>query len=1139
MKRKTLLFLLSLVAGISFSFAGVLENGKVYRFANVGKEGNYLALSGAVEGAVGSPFNAKDLKQQWYVVADDDAEGYYLRNALNGAYLKSPRQIYVQWPVVFTEDPDQESMLMSVMPYEDNYVIKASSQSGGYSFAHNDGSNNIVCWVSSSAPTQWNIEEVEMTEDEMAEMLDRFRNTGDEIAKASRYENNLDALFSDKACTKLKVSQESLNSNTDYLSLPPVLKRMVDKAAAGDWSEENGDWDSAHALKYRVQSYEPYSEGSAAAGMAGIQAYTNMNNPTGIVADSGEILYIMVDDDVPEGATLYIGAVPDCNMYNNTTSGTRLKKGLNMIMCNSDLTHYFIYYTVNTVKDKMPLYSLKDFEPVTIHIEGGRVNGFFNYIGDELYSADTKEDFEYTVARAVHPMYDLVGKYVILHFFLEDTPNTPAESVNQICVRNAFNKERNPNLKHDDPVITMKAWDDMCFSERILMGIQSKEDIAKDYNEGMYASITGEKHGVGEYIIEPSFEYSDYFNNRMMGITLQASGLYMNATAWRTAYAPGTVSAILSQFPEDGIWGPAHEYGHINQTPMRIAGTTEESNNVFSNVANYYLCKTTSRCDYPSAQLQNYINGKTYLENGTWGTTRMFWQLWCYYHATGHNTRFYPRLYELLRKYPLKRDLTTIPGKLNPKTDMLHFAKMCCVAAGEDLTDFFTTWGFFVPLDDYYIDDYDRYYCVLTQEDIDEVKSEIASWGLPVNDAIIFIDDRPGSSLPAGFGYKKELCGELGGLNDFKDNIKAEGDFSFNIEGQSVKVEGEGKPGVGFLVTDVDGEIIGFSNSFEFTLTAEAIDALLSGRASIVAIGADNSSLAVTNTIRDASVEKKKELLENLIADCRDLLSKKDYTLTHVGKLIPEACKNLEEVLEEAESLLQESEDGTELTDSYILLSSLYNELSGDPNARIKPEDGASYMIVNNYYQAKVLSANEEKLIVGKLPAEDEEIPSSIQWVINIIPKNGTNVYHLVNSENGKYIKTTKRQSTEIPLGENPQEYSLVSLGDDVFSFAPDNQQAFGLHIDAYNNVVQWNTSALASQWKLIKTKDNDESTGIEGIFDNVFEGNEGPESYLLNVFDVNGRLICRGVSEDYLNNLDKGVYIIVRKNRANKVVIR
>ena len=50
--------------------------GKVYRFKNVGKPGNVMAISGAVQGAVGAVSNSADLKQQWYITTSQDGSGF-------------------------------------------------------------------------------------------------------------------------------------------------------------------------------------------------------------------------------------------------------------------------------------------------------------------------------------------------------------------------------------------------------------------------------------------------------------------------------------------------------------------------------------------------------------------------------------------------------------------------------------------------------------------------------------------------------------------------------------------------------------------------------------------------------------------------------------------------------------------------------------------------------------------------------------------------------------------------------------------------------------------------------------------------------------------------------------------------------
>ncbi len=44
--------------------------------------------------------------------------------------------------------------------------------------------------------------------------------------------------------------------------------------------------------------------------MMGVQAYTNMNNPTGILTNSHDVLYVMVNEAPKDGSTLYIVTEP-------------------------------------------------------------------------------------------------------------------------------------------------------------------------------------------------------------------------------------------------------------------------------------------------------------------------------------------------------------------------------------------------------------------------------------------------------------------------------------------------------------------------------------------------------------------------------------------------------------------------------------------------------------------------------------------------------------------------------------------------------------------------------------------------------------------------------------------------------------
>jgi len=756
MKKSLLTKLFAIIAmGLTSIAAWAVkpEAGKVYRIVNK-NYGTSVADFGPTSNVGCSEINASNMSQRWLVSAGSGS-ALRFQSLGTGKYLTSSRGRSQGWRL---SEATAAGAQLSVTGTDGDYIVKCVSDDNNHAM-HCDGQGVVVCWSADIDPSKWDFVEIPMTQSEITAALDVFKAVDAELAKESAYQTVLNKIFDDAACTKVKSNYQSMTeaqlaADANYKALSAPLQAMVRKSISGDWTEayatadgRNVSWDTEHARKYRVQLYEPYAEGSTAAQLAGIQAYTNMNNPSGIIGNTGDVLYVMVEGEIKEGATLYMGSVTGYGMFNNCTDGVQLHKGLNLVPVYSDLAHQFIYYTVQTAEWReggnrpTPIRKVTEFDDLKIHIEGGQLNGFYSLAGDELYTPDTDADYRYTAERAQHPMYDLVGKYVILHFFFFDTKSSADATELSWGLKKVLDPQINAgDGKCFDVPTIMKEWDDLCFRERTVMGLQSDEELAK-YNDellwGFYEPLTGdkiEKHPAGNtYNTDPGYQYSEYFNNRMMGITMQGS-LYMNATAWRTAYNITTMTDILNRLPVNAgaVWGPAHEYGHMNQGPMKMAGTTEESNNIFSNVCVFYQNRATSRSDMPKDQLNIFNQDKTYLENGVWGTTRMFLQLWLYYHACGNNKKFYPRLYELLRNNPRQQSYY-----LNMRYDHLQFVRMCCLAAQEDLTDYFDSWGFFVPLDNYHIGDYSNFMATLTQKDIDEVKAEIKSWGLPVNHQII------------------------------------------------------------------------------------------------------------------------------------------------------------------------------------------------------------------------------------------------------------------------------------------------------------------------------------------------------------------------------------------------------------------
>ena len=105
-------------------------------------------------------------------------------------------------------------------------------------------------------------------------------------------ETAMAAIFTDAACTQLtpayaEMDPDLFDSDPNVLTLPEGLRPMVRKIRLGDWSETdsyNGnEWDSSHAVKFRVMMAEPFSESGGASSLAAVQAHGDVNNPTGIV----------------------------------------------------------------------------------------------------------------------------------------------------------------------------------------------------------------------------------------------------------------------------------------------------------------------------------------------------------------------------------------------------------------------------------------------------------------------------------------------------------------------------------------------------------------------------------------------------------------------------------------------------------------------------------------------------------------------------------------------------------------------------------------------------------------------------------------------------------------------------------------
>ncbi len=805
-----------------------LEVGQVYRFVSA-RADRSLSADG-VDDVHTKTTDAADTKQEWYVTKDGDY--YVLRNLACGKYLKGAQSAYTAWSM--TDDYSHEYNKFEL--YTSNTTLNTLKTKGsdGYGYMHDDnngdnGGYNIVGWLNGNGNTgtHWTITKVNYTTDEITALLEKAPT----VAEVAAYSPALEAIFSDAACTILNsayttisMTDEALEVDENYSDLPQTLKYMVKKVRDGNWAEEtvaldarpNGNnsshgqwdvyttWDDAYARKFRVQMYEPYSVEGEITSFLGINAHCNMDNPTGIYANAGEPIYIIVEGDIAEGAELWVAHQTGhgvTNPYNNAAY-TQLKKGLNVIPYTSDGCQLWINYlvhTYNTSTGEFPN-KLSDYKPLKIHIEGGHINGFFNAMGDfrstevtgdanggeNLWGeVDNDADWDYYKARvALATDFALLGHRQTLLFpfgtwnstngyfgvanegggiekalawHLENievptTPNCYAGSGNAF---GDFSDTYYPGMNLDAETgkinIMLEAWDRIMYSEHATMGLLSKSNI--DKMNSLYPGWTAENttfdiYNYGSNDTGDTYkafcegrDYSDYYNHH--GAAVGSGSGYMSG-GWRVCnYHYNTMGSIIGKIAVEAgpTWGPAHEIGHQHQSIFNLNGQTEVTNNFFSNVAVWYMGMGTSRVNGTEGSLASVLDAFNTEDNDLYTNN-----IWAITHLYYRLWLYYHLAGNNTQFWPrlfelLRQTPMANGGQISGETSLLRFYQHACDAAGEDLTEFFRAHGFFELMTNRLVGDYSNAIYNVTEEQIETAITAVKEKNYPVNYAVLLIND--------------------------------------------------------------------------------------------------------------------------------------------------------------------------------------------------------------------------------------------------------------------------------------------------------------------------------------------------------------------------------------------------------------
>lgn len=989
MKLKSL-FLTLLVMFACVATAQV-ESGKVYRI--VSSKYRTVITASPITNRLScvSAGSETDYQQMWEFTLDETTGKYCIQNVFSRRYIQREGG----QNVVFVTG--NEKVYFAVKPNEkfpNHYVIDASNKAGGWGL-HCDGSSNVVPWSygpdkdGNVSGTEWFFEEVSIDQAAKDQAYTDYIAYNSVLENKASIIEKVNVLFEDKAGTVLKAEYAS-KSDAEILAalegVPADLQQAVLKIKNNSWATEARE--NLSEKNFRIYDYKPYSNPEKWDDILYHRTYNRINNPTGICSESDKgYIYVFVDA-IPEGTEMYLAEMNGTAFWG---TDTELVEGLNIVPSALKDGVLYIRYVCDThtgfsLDTKSGPKKLSDYPKVKVHIEGGYVNGFWS-----KERGHTNEDWVYMGQNMFRneAAVQAVGDHSMLDFRKYE-----------------FVKETQGNI---EGVIAL--WDFWNERQRHYMALD---------------------------------RYYDYFNNKQLAMS-DDNG-FMDASNYRTHYNNNTLNTIVNYnrlIKNAGdSWGPNHEIGHTNQYAFEIVGTSEISNNALANFAIFDQGTHTSRGWDMNGQINGFANRVPFVLRSEkryghelFGLTRMYFQLFLYFHAAGKKPDFYPELFEELRRDKLVgwstrskdnhggnecdgsgdhpvNEYGYVLGSMDAKDDQLKFVEKCCSIAQMDLTEFFEAWCFFVPMKNAYVGDYGHHHVYLTQGAIDSCKARIKAANYPKKGGhLMFLEDRVRPSkkkvspFSDGNGYRADYSDEVpvGTVGDFgqwedyiDESVKAQGYYYTISNGVVTIIKGEGAGGaLGFKLYDADtNELIAYTNRLSINIPADFSERNFK----VTAAQADGEDFVVLHASQGPE-SMQRTALEKSLATARKYTLRKVKTGREIGRFYPEAIAYLTEIYNEANAAYKNNDTSKySYAEWSVMLDNECKRLIATEGTRLMFEEGMEVNIYSNETD-ETLTSTFMGLVASSATTDSNPLS---RWSIEYAGEN--DVYYLKNAE-GNYVK--------------------------------------------------------------------------------------------------------------------------------------
>lgn len=428
-------------------------------------------------------------------------------------------------------------------------------------------------------------------------------------------------LFKDLACTELK----SGITEAEIEACPNAFFRNIARFM----------YENNYPQEFRIGEYKAYPHPDMESQKNKTAQYSLHDNPTGIVAEKGKDLVVLVGDNQGYAVGLRIVNfnMPEGDGFNEGRSYP-LAKGINRIKPVESGLVYVMYHTPD----------FKAAPVIPVHFASGVVNGYFDV------TKHSGEDWKQILDKAPHAYLDVVGKYAHLTFptvrFRNHTGSRGKELIEAY--------DRIVELQHD------------------LMGLRKYNCV---FNNRMYFCVI-----YTSYMYAAS--YHTAYNDNTLAELCNVDALTTNAI-WGPAHEAGHINQTRPGI----LWvGTTEVTNNIFSMYVQrsFGNSTRLQTESMQGEGGY-----TNR--YEKAMNRTFRTAQAHAaEDDVFCKLVPFWQLQLYLADAQGNEDFYKDLFQMVRQEP---------NKQTHGAHQVEFVVRASKAARLNLFDFFEKWGFLTEFD--------------------------------------------------------------------------------------------------------------------------------------------------------------------------------------------------------------------------------------------------------------------------------------------------------------------------------------------------------------------------------------------------------------------------------------------------------